>query len=98
MAYDLIEPRGGASRLWVAVYVAYIKLTGQEEPFCSCLKALDCLIDNILDAVEREHPYYQQVLSDTLEELSSNQGAGELVDGQGREWLQQLSDKALEEI
>ncbi len=63
LAYDLIDPPKGPSRLWfkvwAQVYIIRIKATGQEKPFKDCLQALDCLVDNILDAVEREHPYYR---------------------------------------
>ena len=104
LAYDLIEPPKGVHRLWLrawaVAYMAFIKATGQEEEFCLCVQSLDLLIDNILDAIEREHPYYEQVLSDTLEEMNSNLEVGELIDGKGqtRKWLQQLSDQALSEI
>ena len=72
--------------------MVFIKATGQEEAFHDCIDALDCLVDNILDAIEREDPDYQQVLSDTLEELSSNPGSGEPVNADKRGWLQQVSD------
>lgn len=103
LAYDLIEsPKGVSSlwlKLWVTPYMVFIKVTRQEESLYFCLDALDCLIDNILDAIERENAEYQKVLSGTLEELSSNPGAGELVDADRRgKWLQQLPDKALGEV
>jgi hypothetical protein len=104
LAYDLIESPKGVRRLWLKLwaetYMIFIKITGQEEAFYFCLRTLDLLIDNILDAIEREHPYYEQVLSDTLEEVISNLEVGELIDGKGqaRKWLQQLSDQALKEI
>lgn len=102
LAYDLIEPHKGPSllwfKIWAQVYMIRIKATGQEKPFKDCIQALDCLVDNILEAVEQEHPYYKQVLSDTLEELSSNPGIGEPVDAERRKWLEQISDKALREI
>lgn len=100
LAYELIEPPKGVSswwlRPWVEAYMLFIKVTGQKEAFCFCINALDCLVDNILDAIEREDPRYQQVLSDTLEELTSNSESGEPVNADRRgKWLQQLSDKAL---
>lgn len=103
LAYDLIEPSSRLSSLWLKlwdkVYMVFIKVTRQEQALYFCLDALDCLIDNILDAIERENADYQQVLSDTLEELSSNPGVGEPVDADTRgKWLQQLSDKALKEV
>lgn len=103
-AYDLIEPPTGLSRLWsrlrAEVYTIFIKVTGQEEEFCLCIQSLDYLIDSILDAIEREHPYYEQILSDTLEEVISSLEVEELIDGKGQsgQWLQQLSDQALNEI
>ena len=94
LAYDLIEPPRGVSslwlKLWVKAYMVFIKATGQEEALYCCIDALDCLVDNILDAIEREDLDYQQVLSDTLEELSSNPGSGEPVNADKRGWLQQI--------
>lgn len=89
LAYDLIEPRPWClDNLWLKlqarVYMLFIRATGQEQALYFCLDALDCLIDNILDAVERENPDYQQVLLDTLEEVSTNPGAGEPVDADRR--------------
>lgn len=84
---------------WVEAYMLFIKVIGQEEAFRFCINALDCLVDNILDAVEREDPGYQQVLSDTLEELTSNSESGEPINADRRgEWLQQLSDKVLRKV
>lgn len=104
LAYDLIEPPKGLRRLglklWMEAYMIFIKVTGQEEELCFCLQTLDLLVDRILDAIEREQPYYNQTLSDTLEEVISSPGVEELIDGQGQtgKWLQQLSDQALKEI
>lgn len=102
LAYDWLKPPKGVSRLWlklwISAYMLWIKATGQEEPFCNCVIAVDCLVDNILDAIEQEHPYYKQTLSDTLEELDLDSESGDLVDAQGREWLKQLSDQALTEV
>ena len=104
LAYDLIEPPKGVRHLWLKLwaeaYMIFIKITGQEKAFYICLRTLDLLIDNILDAIEREHPYYEQVLSDTLEEVISSPEVGKLIDGKGqtRQWLQHLSDQALNEI
>ncbi|MDL5048349.1 hypothetical protein QQ054_20275 [Oscillatoria amoena NRMC-F 0135] len=86
-------------KLWAKTYRIYIKLVGQEQEFFDCLEALDCLVDNILDAIEREDSSYQQVLSDTLEEVSSNPEAGKPIDVQGRDkWLEDLSDQAFTEV
>ncbi len=100
LAYDLIRPKKGISKvwsnLWAGVYIAFIVTTDQLESFNSCLEALDILIDNILNAIERDDVVYKQVFSDTLEELSSNPGVGEPVDANRRgECLQELSDQAL---
>lgn len=104
LAYDLIEPPKGVRRLWLKLwaeaYMNFIKITGQEKAFCICLQTLDLLTDNILDAIEREHSYYEQTLSDTLEEVISSPEVGELIGGEGqaRQWLQQLLDQAINEI
>lgn len=82
-----------SSKVWARAYVVFLKVTRQEKAFLFCLEALDSWIDSILDAIERESPVYQQVLSDTLEELTVNKDAGKLIDaGKRREWLRSLSD------
>ncbi|NET58311.1 MAG: hypothetical protein F6K47_19785 [Symploca sp. SIO2E6] len=102
VAYNLLEPSAGVDNLYlwlkVGFYVLLIKLTKQEKDFYLCLDAIDCLVDNILDAVERDDSSYQQVLSDTLEELKKYPESGEPIDANRREWLQKLSDKALSEV
>nr|MDZ8288529.1 hypothetical protein [Nostoc sp. ChiSLP01] len=89
LAYDLIEPPKGVPNLWLKVwskaYALFVVLTNQQEALCACMEALDMLIDNILDAIEREDHVYQQVLSDTLEEINSNPGVGEPVDAERRQ-------------
>jgi len=76
LAYDLIRPKKGISNiwsnLWARVYIAFIVTTDQLESFNSCLEALDILIDNILNAIERDDVVYKQVFSDTLQQLSSS--------------------------
>lgn len=68
--------------------LSYLKITGQEEAFRFCIDALDRLVDNILDALEREDSNYQQTLANTLEELKSNAEIGEVLDGANRgEWI-----------
>ncbi len=80
LAYDLIRPSQGISKIWssiwVVAYFAFIATTNQLESFNSCLEALDILIDNILNALERDDAVYKQVFSDTLEELRSNPEVG----------------------
>lgn len=103
LVYDLIEPPSGVSALPLKVLakanMLMIKVKGQEKEFFFCLSALDCLIDAILDAVERENSTYQQVLSDTLEELTSNSGSEETLKAEEtRGWLRSLSNKALKEV
>jgi hypothetical protein len=103
LAYDLIQPPSGVSalpfKLWAKANMLIIKIKGQEKEFFFCLSALDCLIDTILDAVERENSTYQQVLSDTLEELTSNSGSEKTLKAEEtRGWLRSLSNKALREV
>lgn len=102
LAYDLLESPKGINGLWVNIwakaYMVYINLTNQQQALYSCLDALDVLIDTIFDAVERDDVGYQQALSDTLKEISSNPDAGEPVDANTREWLHELSNQALNEI
>ena len=46
-----------------------LKLRGEYQELMLCVDKLDTLVDNILDAIEKEDPLYQTVLVDTLEEL-----------------------------
>jgi hypothetical protein len=101
LAYDLIEPvpAMGLESLWVKIrvkiYMLFIKAIGQEEAFYFCANALDCLVDNILDAIERESYSYQQELLATLEEVKLIKSElGECTNGSDtRRWLQELSDQ-----
>lgn len=101
LAYDLIEPAHatGLERFLVSIrvraYMLFIKGIGQEEAFYFCADALDCLVDNILDAIERESDSYQQGLLATLEEVKLIKSeAGERINGSDtRQWLQELSDR-----
>jgi hypothetical protein len=63
--------------------------------------------DTVFDIVEKSHPYYKQVLSDTLEELMLGQLTSfscpneeiQAVKSEGtRGWLRDLSNKAIREI
>lgn len=99
LAYQLIEPPQGLARLrlniWAKFYTIFIVVTNQAEALFYCIDAIDTLVDNILDAVEREYPVYQRILSDTLEEVISNPEVGEPIDADSRdEWLEQLSSQA----
>ena len=103
LAYTLIEPHKGLPNLkrtiWVAAYMLFIKATNQTAEFHSCIDALDMLVNNILDAVEQEDPSYQEVLSDTLEQMYLNKVQGKVLEAEEtREWLRKLSDSALGEI
>lgn len=104
LAYTLIEspPKGVFSwkrKIRSKIYLWFVKTTNQAEAFWSCIEALDMLVENILDAVEREDPRYQAVLSDTLEQLYSGAIQGEeLKPEETRDWLRSLSDEALGEI
>lgn len=103
IAYRLLENPQGLKALWMyfwgIIYMLFIKITGQEEAFHYCIDALDRLVDNILDAVERENSNYQQTLVDTLEELKSNPEIGEVLDESIRYgWIREVSDKAVAEI
>jgi hypothetical protein len=106
LAYDLIEsvsvPVTGLESFLVQIrvraYMLFIKVIGQEEAFRSCADALDCLVDNILDAIERDSYSYQQELLATLEEVKLIQSeVGEHTNGSDtRRWLQELSDQEVE--
>ncbi len=93
LAYELIEPPTGPEKIWLTfwsqAFMLYIKLTGQEAALNASIQAVDNLIDNILDALEREEESYHKLLSDSLVELErSNWDIGESINGGNeREWL-----------
>lgn len=103
LAYDLIEPapvpatglKSFLVQIRVRIYMIFIKATGQKDAFYECGDALDCLVDNILDAIERESYSYQQELLATLEEVKLIKSeVGERTNGSDtRRWLQELSDQ-----
>ncbi|NJL86953.1 MAG: hypothetical protein HC886_14865 [Leptolyngbyaceae cyanobacterium SM1_1_3] len=101
-AYTLIEPREANvwTKLRARLYVLRVFMTGRGEDFIRCLDALDSLVDNILDAAERDQPEYNQILSDTIENISSSSSTSseilEIKDSNG--WIQRLSNQALEEV
>ncbi|MEH2193889.1 MAG: hypothetical protein V7K98_14805 [Nostoc sp.] len=103
-AYDWLEPSakgvfGLKSKIWSKIYLLFLVVTNQTEAFMSCIKALDTLVDTILDAVERQDPSYQAVLSDTLEQLYSGTIQGkELKTEETRDWLRSISDRAIREV
>ncbi|WP_298908099.1 hypothetical protein [uncultured Nostoc sp.] len=103
-AYDWLEPpaKGVFSlklEIWAIIYFLFLHVTNQREAFKSCMKAINTLIDTILDAVERQDPSYQAVLSDTLEQLYSGTIQGkELKPEETRDWLRSISDRAIREV
>lgn len=103
-AYDWLEESakgvfGLKSKIWSKIYLLFLVVTNQTEAFMSCIKALDTLVDTILDAVERQDPSYQAVLSDTLEQLYSGTIQGkELKTEETRDWLRSISDRAIREV
>lgn len=103
-AYDWLEPPAKGVfnlqlQIRVIIYFLYLHVTNQREAFRSCMKAINTLVETILDAVEREDPHYQAVLSDTLEQLYSGAIQGEeLKPEETRDWLRSLSDEALGEV
>lgn len=103
LAYELIEP---PKRDWLylvrlirAKISWHFMSTSEQEAFKSCIEALDVLVENILDAVERQDPGYQAVLSDTLEQLYSSETESKVIEvEETREWLRNLSDQAVGEV
>jgi uncharacterized protein Yka (UPF0111/DUF47 family) len=103
LAYSIIEPKKSIFTPWrkirARVYMMFLAATNQLEAFELCIKALDMLVENILDAVERQDSGFQALLSDTLEQLYSDEEQGKaLKPEETREWLRNLSDIALGEV
>ncbi|MBD2018778.1 hypothetical protein H6F43_01090 [Leptolyngbya sp. FACHB-36] len=80
-----------------SVQVFVLIQRGEVDALLECVEALDRLIDNIFDAIEREDPLYQKVLTDTLEELKTTP-AIQLGPEDTREWLRSISSGADEEV
>ncbi|MDZ8104710.1 MAG: hypothetical protein RM338_03680 [Nostoc sp. DedQUE12a] len=103
-AYYWLEPSAQGvfclkSKIWTIIYFLFLHVTNQMEAFRSCVKAMDTLVETILDAVERQDPNYQAVLSDTLEQLYSGTIQGrELKPEETRDWLRSISDRAIREV
>jgi hypothetical protein len=52
-------------------YLIWLRAIGQKKTFDACVVALDRLVDNILDAVEREDPYYEEMIISLLSDVFS---------------------------
>lgn len=104
LAYELSETRSGLggviSKFLSLVRVTIIVANGQADALIAYCEAMNSLVDNIFEAVERDEPEYQAVLSETLQELISDAGSSSKVlkQGETRGWLRNLSDQALSEI
>lgn len=104
LAYDLSESRSGLGSV-ISKFLSLIRITiivanGQADALIAYCEAMNSLVDNIFEAVERDEPEYQAVLSETLQELISDAGSSSKVlkPGETRGWLRNLSDQALSEI
>jgi addiction module HigA family antidote len=60
LAYKILgaEPGSFFWRMRAGAYLIFVRAIGQKKTFDECVLALDCLVDAILDAVEREDPQY----------------------------------------
>lgn len=95
----IVLPISIFDKLSARISLLRIFLLGHGEAFLRCVDALDQLIDNVLDAMEREEHTYQEALSDTINSVpnvSSDSQALDVETGSG--WLQQLSAQELEEV
>lgn len=104
LAYDLSESRSGLASV-ISKFLSLIRITiivayGQADALIAYCEAMNSLVDNIFEAVERDEPEYQAVLSETLQELISDSGSSSKVlkPGETRGWLRNLSDQALNEV
>ncbi|MBC6478721.1 MAG: hypothetical protein GDA56_14075 [Hormoscilla sp. GM7CHS1pb] len=82
-----------------SIRAIFVVATGQADALIAYYQAVYLLINNIFDAVERDDPEYQAVLSDTLQELISDPHSGKVLKKEEtRGWLRSLSDKAIREV
>ncbi|MFB2981504.1 hypothetical protein [Microseira sp. BLCC-F43] len=104
LAYDLSESRSGLASV-ISKFLSLVRITiivanGQADALIAYCEAMNSLVDNIFEAVERDEPEYQAVLSETLQELIYDAGSSSKVlkQGETRGWLRNLSDQALNEV
>jgi hypothetical protein len=104
LAYDLSESRSGLASV-ISKFLSLVRITiivanGQADALIAYCEAMNSLVDNIFEAIERDEPEYQAVLSETLQELISDAGSSSKVlkQGETRGWLRNLSDQALNEV
>lgn len=104
LAYELSESRSSLGKV-ISKFLSLIRITiivanGQADALIAYCKAMNSLVDNIFEAVERDEPEYQAVLSKTLQELIFDAGSSSKVlkPGETRGWLRNLSDQALNEV
>lgn len=97
LAYEIIdvEPAGffeQMRRMRARTYLIFVRAIGQKKAFDECVVALDCLIDAILDAIEREDPRYEQMLIALLNDVFSLETSENIQKGETRDWLNTLHD------
>ena len=94
LAYEIIdaEPAGFFRQIRVSAYSIFVRAIGQRKAFDECVVALDCLVDAILDAIEREDPRYAQTLIAALEDVRSIESSENIQKGGTRDWLNTLLD------
>jgi esterase/lipase len=104
LAYNLTESRSGLgsviSKFLTLIRIAIIVTNGQADALIAYCKAMNSLVDNIFEAVEKDKPEYQAVLLESLQQLTSDSASSGKVlkPGETRGWLRNLSDQALNEI
>jgi plasmid maintenance system antidote protein VapI len=57
------EPASFFERMRASVYLIWVRAIGQKKAFDECVVALDCLVDEILNAIKREDPRYEMTIA-----------------------------------
>jgi addiction module HigA family antidote len=94
LAYEIIdaEPIGFFGQIRVRTFLIYLRVIGHKKAFDDCAVALDRLVDNILDAIEREDPRYEEMLVTLLDDIFSLEPSENIQKGETRDWFNSLLD------
>jgi addiction module HigA family antidote len=94
LAYEVIdaEPASFFRRMRASACFIFVRAIGQKKVFDECVLALDCLVDAILNASEREDPRYEQMLIAALDDVFNLKPSGNIQQRGTRDWLKALLD------
>jgi hypothetical protein len=87
-----------ANYIGLATFLGLLAISGKIGDFRFLQEEILRLADSILDAYEQHSPFEQAAVEEFIAELQSSPALPELTRENQREWLRQLSDRAIEEF